>query len=150
MHTESALDFATLEAWFHFKPVDEEGRPTSEISRALLRFFQSHRDLTFSAIELSEEFNVDASLLQLICKQLEHMFLLRQDPADTGLFRVYRGSRNVQFRNSVWQHVSALTRDNDASTTVALPDCPESVVPESPAVYPLARVQPACRSVLYD
>lgn len=129
MNTEGFVDFATLEAWFHCRPVDEDGTPTSELSSALLRFFQCHPDEIFDVWELSEEFHVAPALVQIMCRQLEHLFLLDQDPPDSEQFRLYHGPRNAQFRHRVWQQLitaASACRPFNPLSPSSLPDHPET------------------------
>ena len=139
MNNEAVVDFATLETWFHCKPVNEHGLPTSELSLALLRFFQSHPDEIFDVSELSEEFYVPPVLVQILCRQLEHLFLLVQDPPDNEQFRVYHGPRNAQFRHRVWQQLATVAfacRSLNPTVSSELPDHPESNPSQLPESYP--------------
>ena len=146
MNSELSVDFQTLSRWFHFRPVDENGRATSELSRAVLLFFRSHTNEVFSVYELSEEFHIAVPLVQVLCRQLEQLHLLEQIPPDSRQYQIYTGNRNSQFRRRVWQQLSSDVSSYERENLADLPDQPELASLEPPEVYPRRQLQPVCRS----
>ena len=91
-----------MQQWFECFPVDGNGAPTSDISHQLLSIFFSSPAETFAADELAQELSIPQELIELLCRQLEIVFVLRQDPPESYRFTLsHPDERNVQLRRKI-------------------------------------------------
>jgi len=99
--TRNRVDSATISRWFACSPVDGTGTPTSDLSHQLLTRFFEHQHRVYPVKRLSREFFLEQELVNLVCRQLEMLFVLRQDPPESRRYRLSTEPYNLQLREKI-------------------------------------------------
>jgi hypothetical protein len=99
--TDARVPYSTRKKWFHFFPIDGDGLPTSDAAHQLIRYLfinsrQSHRPET-----LARKLMLHPELVRCMCRQLETVDVVVQEPAGSGLYRYALHSPNVEVQRKL-------------------------------------------------
>lgn len=98
---DASVPYSTRKKWFHYFAIDGNGTPSSDAAYQLIRYLfanhgQSHRPET-----LSRKLMLHPELVRSMCRQLETVDLVVQDPTGSRNYRYALNSPNTELQRKV-------------------------------------------------
>lgn len=97
----SHVPYLVWRRWFFRFPVDGDGVPTSDAAYQLLRYLFVHHHEAQLSETVAENLMLHPELVRCMCRQLEIVDLLQQDPAGSGRYRYMLDSPNTELQRKV-------------------------------------------------
>ncbi|HPM81928.1 MAG TPA: hypothetical protein PLF81_14570 [Candidatus Anammoximicrobium sp.] len=101
MSCEVAVPYSVREKWFFHFPVNDEGMPTSDAAHELIRHLFYNRHLAHSVRKIADALVLNPELVRCMCRQLERIDLVFQDPPGSGCYRYRLASTNVELQGRI-------------------------------------------------
>lgn len=84
-------------------PIDEDGNPSYSEARVLLLYLFENRNTSHKPTELSSRLCLHEELVAVMCRQLEYLHLVVQEPKHSQSYRYDIRSPAVEFQAKVEQ-----------------------------------------------
>ena len=91
--------YEQIENWFHEIPIDKEGNVQHFTAAQILQLLHGNPEQIFTCDAIEEATAIHPKQVEIICRQMELLHIIRQDPSDASSFQWNEaGNRNTVFR----------------------------------------------------
>jgi hypothetical protein len=98
---DAAALFSQSQEWFGTFPVDEHGVPTTHAAHRVINYFLENHRGTHIPERVADSLLLPRAQTACICRQLEFIDVLCQDPPDSGKYRYQLHSRQVDLQAKI-------------------------------------------------
>jgi len=98
---DASIPYSTRLKWFLEFPIDREGKPTSDAAYRIIRYLFENRQNSHASERMGRALLLHPELVWCICRQLEFVDVVLQDPAGSGRYRYALASRYSELQAKV-------------------------------------------------
>ena len=112
---DATIPYSTRLKWFLEFPVDRDGKPASDAAYRIIRYLFENRQKSHTPVRIADSMLLPPELVWCICRQLEFVDLVFQDPMHSGYYRYQLNSRYGELQAKV--EVSLIDSRTSAAVT---------------------------------
>ena len=126
---DASIPYSMRLKWFSDFPVDRDGKPTSDAAYRIIRYLFENRQTSHAPESIGNSLLLHPELVWCICRQLEFIDLVFQDPVGSGHYRYVLNSRYSELQAKIEESLI----DNYAGVT-SITSPPLPLLPGSSAL----------------